>query len=145
VAFLSDSQHAAAAFAAADLAIALTSGRSGHFAARADVLAPDLGSVGSIIKAAALKQAASDDAIALSAVSNVAGAVWGLAGRPGIERGSHATYVTALAASGLAVARLSGGKPSRSATASLIDPEPSVGDDQPSRSCFASSTVHARV
>jgi calcium-translocating P-type ATPase len=124
VAFLSDSPHAARAFAAADLAIALTSGRSGHFAARADVLAPDLGSVGIIIKAAALKQAASHDAIALSAVSNVAGAVWGLRGRPGIERGSYATYVTALAAIGLAVARLSGGKPSRSATARLIDPEP---------------------
>ena len=122
VAFLSDSPHAAAAFAAADLAIAVTSGRSGHFAARADLLAADLGSVAVIIKAAALKQAASDDAIALSAVSNVAGAVWGLRGRPGIERGSYATYVTALAAVGLAVARLSGGRPSRSAR--LIDPEP---------------------
>jgi len=124
VAFLSDSPHAAHAFAAADLAIAVTSGRSGRFAARADLLAPDLGSVEVIVKAAALKQAASDDAVALSALSNLVGAVWGLRGRPGIERGSYATYVTALAAIALAVARLSGGKPSRSAAARLIDPEP---------------------
>src|SRR5205085_976388 len=81
-----------------DLAIGLTSGRSGRFPARADLLAPDLHGVAAIIEAGAQRRAAVLDAVGLSLVANVAGAVWGLRGAPGVERASLAVNVTALAA-----------------------------------------------
>src|SRR5207248_7622198 len=86
VAFVSDSAHAAPAFAACDLAIALSSGRSGQFPARADLLAPDLGALAAIVEAGARREAAARDSVALSVVANVAGAVWGFRGQPGVER-----------------------------------------------------------
>jgi len=124
VAVLSDSPQAAPAFAAADLAIALSSGRSGGFAARADLLAPDLDAVSAIIQAAGRRRAAVDDAILLSVLSNAAGAVLGLRSSVGLERGSQPTYVAALAAVGLASVRLAGGGASALATSRLADPEP---------------------
>jgi len=124
VALLSDSPHAAAAFDAADLAIGLTSGRSGRFAARADLLVSDLDAVGAIVEAAARRRAAIDDAIVLSVASNVVGGVWGLRSAPLIERGSHATYIAALAAVGLSTVRLWGGRASTAATSRLADPDP---------------------
>jgi cation-transporting P-type ATPase I len=107
VAVLSDSPHSAPAFAAADMAIALTSGLSGRFAARADLLVPDLEAVSTIVQAAARRRAAVDDAVTLSLLSNVAGASLGLRSAVGLERGSQPTYIAALAAIGLASVRWS--------------------------------------
>jgi cation-transporting P-type ATPase I len=124
VAVLSDSPHAAPAFAAADMAIALTSGLSGRFAARADLLASDLDAVGAIVQAAARRQAAVDDAITLSVLSNAVGAFLGLRSAVGLERGSQPTYVAALAAIGLASVRQAGGRASGAAVRRLVDPDP---------------------
>jgi cation-transporting P-type ATPase I len=124
VAVLSDSPHAAPAFAAADMALALTSGLSGRFAARADLLAPDLDAVSAIVQAAARRRAAVDDAITLSVLSNAAGAFLGLRSAVGLERGSQPTYIAALAAIGLASVRLAGGTASGLATRRLVDPDP---------------------
>jgi len=124
VAVLSDSPHAAPAFAAADMAIALTSGSSGRFAARADLLAPDLDAVRAVIEAGARRRAAVDDAITLSVLANAVGAIIGLRATVGLARGSQPTYVAALAAIGLASARLAGGGASALATRRLVDPEP---------------------
>src|SRR5262249_44577238 len=84
-AFLSDSAGAAPAFAACDLAIGLCP-RGGRFPARADLLAPDLGSVGVILEAGRRRQSAVRDGVLLSALANVFGAVWGLRQRPGVLR-----------------------------------------------------------
>jgi cation-transporting ATPase I len=124
VAVLSDSPHAAQAFAAADIAIALTSGLSGRFAARADLLAPDLDAVSAIVEAAARRRAAVGDAITLSVLSNAAGGFLGLRSAVGLARGSEPTYMAALAAIGLASVRLSGGVASGVATRRLVDPDP---------------------
>ncbi len=124
VAVLSDSPHAAPAFAAADMAIALTSGRSGRFAAQADLLAPDLEAVSAIVQSAARRRAAVDDAITLSVLSNAAGAFLGLRSAVGLERGSQPTYIAALAAIGLASVRLAGGRASDAASRRLVDPDP---------------------
>jgi len=124
VAVLSDSPHSAPAFAAADIAIALTSGLSGRFAARADLLAPDLDAVSAIVQTAARRRAAVDDAVTLSVLSNAAGAFLGLRSAVGLERGSQPTYIAALAAIGLASIRLAGGRASGVATRRLVDPEP---------------------
>jgi len=124
VAVLSDSPHAARAFAAGDMAIALTSGLSGRFAARADLLAPDLDAVSAIIQAAARRRAAVDGAIGLSMLSNLIGGILGLRTTVGLDRGSQPTYVAALAAIGVASLRLAGGGASGVATRRLADPDP---------------------
>jgi calcium-translocating P-type ATPase len=124
VAVVSDRSHAGPEFAECDLAIALSSGRSGYFAARADLLAPDLSSVAAIIDAGARRDAAVHDSVLLSGLSNVAGALWGLGGNPRFERASQATYRAALAAIGDGFARLRGGARARSVTERLADPEP---------------------
>lgn len=124
VAVLSDSPHSAPAFAAADIAIALTSGLSGRFAARADLLAPDLDAVSAIVIAAARRRAAVGDAVALSMLSNVAGAFFGLRTAVGLDRGSQPTYIAALAAIGLSSLRLAGGGVSGLSARRLVDPAP---------------------
>jgi calcium-translocating P-type ATPase len=124
VAVLSDSAHAAHVFAECDLAIALSSGRGGHFAARADLLATDLSSVAAIIDAGGRRDAAVRDAVLASVGSNVAGAAWGVGGNPRFERGSQATYVAALAAIGAGYPRLAGGSRTRSVRERLSDPQP---------------------
>ena len=124
VAVLSDSAQAAEAFAVCDLAIGLSSGRSSRFAARADFLAPDLAAVGAIVAATARARSATRDSVALSVVANVAGAVWGLTGRPGFERASLAVTGAALLAIADGWARLRGGDRPRSALARVVDPQP---------------------
>jgi cation-transporting ATPase I len=133
VAFVSDSAHAAPMFAACDLAIGWSSGRSGQFPARADLLAPDLGALIAILEAGARRDAATRDAVALSAVANVAGAVWGFRGQPGIERASLAVHITALAA-------LADGWARSSSTRA-----PSAGADGACRMCCVSSTPRRRA
>jgi cation-transporting P-type ATPase I len=124
VAFVSDSADAGAAFAACDLAVGLTPGPHGHFPARADLLAPDVACITAIVEAGARRELAVRDSVIFSAAANIFGAVWGLRGVPGLERASHAVYVTALAAITGGWARLRGGQPSRSSIARLVDPRP---------------------
>ena len=124
VAVLSDSAQAAEAFAVCDLAIALSSGRSSRFAARADLLAPDLASVGAIIAATARARSATRDAVGFSVAANIAGAAWGIAGRPGFERASLAVTAAALLAIADGWARLRGGERPQSALARVVDPQP---------------------
>ena len=124
VAFVSDSADAAEAFAACDLGIGLSSGRSSRFPARADLLAPDLGGVTAILESGARREAAVRDSIGLSLVSNVVGAAWGLRGGAGVETASRVVYVAALAAMADGWARLRGGERPQSVTARLVDPKP---------------------
>jgi hypothetical protein len=124
VAVLSDSASAAEAFELCDLAIGLSSGRSSVFQARADLLAPGLSAVAAIVEAGDRREQVSDISVGMSIVANVAGAVWGLRGDPGLVRASYATYVGALAALGAGWERLRGGRRSRAVIARLTDPHP---------------------
>ncbi|MCI0458820.1 MAG: HAD-IC family P-type ATPase [Gemmataceae bacterium] len=124
VALVSDSAAAAEAFAACDLAIGLSSGRSSRFPARADVLATDLGAIAAMVETGARRDRVVRDAVALSALANGVGALWGWRGRPGVEHAFLAVYLTAIAALADGVARLSGGQRSRSSLAALVDPRP---------------------
>jgi cation-transporting P-type ATPase I len=124
VAVVSDSAASGEAFAGADLAIALTSGLSGHFPARADLLAPSLGAVAAIVATGALRDTAVRDSVLCSMAANAAGAAWGLGGAPAFRRASRATYVGALAAIGVGGVRLRGGRRPRSVAERLADPLP---------------------
>ncbi len=124
VAFVSDSADAAEAFAACDLAVGLSSGRSGRFPARADLLAPDLGAVTAIIEAGIRREATVRDSVGLSLVSNVVGAVWGVRGGAAVETASRVVYVAALAALADGWVRMRGGERPQTVTARLVDPKP---------------------
>ena len=124
VAFVSDSPDAAPAFSACDLAIGLSSGRSSRFAARADLLAPDLAAIAAIVEAGARRDNSARDAVILSLIANGIGAIWGLRGAPGIDTASRAVYATALTAVASGWARLRGGERPRAAAARLVDPRP---------------------
>jgi len=124
VAVLSDSAHTAEAFDACDLAIGLTSGRSSRFPARADLLAPDLSGVMSIVEAGARREATARDSVGFSVLANIAGAVWGFRGGAGIERASLAVYAATLGALADGWARLRGGQRASSTVARLVDPRP---------------------
>jgi cation-transporting P-type ATPase I len=124
VGVLSDTPSAAEAFEACDLAIALSSGRSSEFQARADLLAPGLPAVSAVIDAAARHDQAVRASIGFSTAANVAGALWGLQGEPGLLRASYATYAGALAAIAAGWERLRGGGRSRSVISRLTDPLP---------------------
>ena len=123
VAVVSDTAGAAAAFAACDLAIGINPG-GGHLPARADLLAPDLGAVASVVEAGAYREAAVRDAVALSAAANAVGAVWGFRGRPGIERTGYAVYAAMFGALAAGWARLRGGDRPLSADSGVADPHP---------------------
>lgn len=123
VAFVSDGAHAGMAFDACDLAIGLTDGRN-PIAARADMLAPDLAAVASIVDAGARRDAAVRDAVGLSVVANVAGAIWGFRGGPGVQRASTIVYGGALAALADGWWRLRGGERPRSGLTKVVDPRP---------------------
>jgi calcium-translocating P-type ATPase len=124
IAVVSDSARAGPVFAACDLAIGLSSGRSGLFPARADLLAADLGGVASIMEAGARRDEAVRDSVGISAISNIFGAFWGYLGRPGIERASTAVYLGALGALAVGRLRLRGGERARSSLTFLVDPRP---------------------
>jgi cation-transporting ATPase I len=123
VAYASDNADAAAAFAACDLAIGVTAERT-RFAARADLIAPDLSGVAATIVAGARREATVRDSVALAVLSNLIGAVWGFRGRPDVAHASKAVHVTALAAMGVGWARLSGGKRPLLTVSALVDPRP---------------------
>ncbi|MBA3387695.1 MAG: HAD family hydrolase, partial [Chthoniobacterales bacterium] len=123
VAFVADNARAAAAFAACDLAIGVTLAHS-RLPARADLLAPDLAAVAAIIEAGAKRAATVRDSVALSAVANVAGAIWGFRGAPGIRRASLAVNIAALCALAAGWARLRGGRRTGSSVSRIVDPHP---------------------
>ncbi|MGI8747993.1 MAG: hypothetical protein ACR2J4_06555, partial [Deinococcus sp.] len=121
VAVLSDSAEAAEAFEASDLAIGLTSGRSGRFAARADLLVPDLRAAAEIVGAAAAREVTARNSVVFSVAANVAGIVLGAPGGAGLARASTAVYLASLAALADGWLRLRGGKPPRSSVTRLAD------------------------
>lgn len=124
VAFLSDHAHAAEAFAACDLGIALTDERS-HFPARSDLLAPDLSAVAAIVEAGAAREAAVRDSVGFSLLANAAGAFWGFQPGARLENASYAMYAASFAALGDGWLRLRGGERPRMLTARLgaVHPE----------------------
>jgi len=124
VALAADSAHAAAAFEACDLAIGVTSGRTSHFPARADLLAPDVIALAAIVDAGARREAAVRDSVVLSIGANLFGAAWGFRGTPGLARAAYGVYVAALGALADGWARLRGGERPWSTIARLVDPRP---------------------
>jgi cation transport ATPase len=96
VAFVSDSAHAAPAFADCDLAIGLAP-PTGAFPARADLLAHDLRAVAAVLEAGARRDLAVRDAVGFSLLANVFGAYRSFQGGPGLERASQGVYLAALA------------------------------------------------
>ncbi len=124
VALLSDSAGAAEALAASDIAIALCGSSKDGFPARAELLARDLDGVAEILRTSSRRRAAVNDAIALSALSNVVGAVVGVRAGLGWRLGSEPTHLAALAAVGAVSIRLAGGRPSAASTRRLADPQP---------------------
>src|SRR5262249_51913266 len=97
VAFVSDSAQAAPAFAQCDLAIGLAPSPQGQFPARADLLAPDLDAVVAVLEAGQRRDRTVRDAVTFSAAANLFGAVWGVRGRPGVERAPYGVYASSLA------------------------------------------------
>jgi calcium-translocating P-type ATPase len=125
VALVSDSTEAAPAFAACDLAVGLASPRHGDFQVRADVLAPDLGSLVDLLDAGARRELALRDAVCLAAAANGIGILLGFSPAAlGLERASLAVYFAAFATLGAGWLRLRGGQRPESAQAYLLDPRP---------------------
>ncbi|HXG72073.1 MAG TPA: HAD-IC family P-type ATPase [Gemmatimonadaceae bacterium] len=122
VAFLAGAPDAAA-FGAADLAIALTNGRW-RVTAHADLLVPDLAAVTSVLETAALRTVAARDAVILSAIASVIGAVWGLRGRPALAQAALPATAAALGALGAGWVRLRGGARTTSVAGAIADPRP---------------------
>jgi cation-transporting ATPase I len=108
-----DGAHAGHEFAESDLALGVGELAEGWFAGRADVLVADLEDVAVLLEIGARRNAAVSDAVLASALANLAGGAWGLAGDPNFARASQATYVGALTAMADGQLRLRG-VPSRS-------------------------------
>jgi len=85
---IGDSVSSGAAFDRCDLAIGLSSGVSESFPARADLLAPGLEAVATVIEAAGRRDAAVRDSAALSAAANLGGAAWGALQGPPFRLGN---------------------------------------------------------
>ncbi|HEY3947283.1 MAG TPA: HAD-IC family P-type ATPase [Solirubrobacteraceae bacterium] len=124
VAIVGDSVRSGAAFDRANLAIALSSGLSGPFPARADLLVPRLEVVASILDAGARRDAAVRDALLLSVSTNVGGATWGLWRRTPFRMGNRPAHIGGLLAMADSTARLWGGRRLRTVTERLSDPLP---------------------
>jgi calcium-translocating P-type ATPase len=124
VAVVGDSAKSAAAFDRCDLAIGLSSGKSGSFAARADLLAPRLEAAAAIIEAGARRDAAVRDGVLISAAANAGGAIWGALRRPPFALGNRPAQIGGLAAIADSTARLWGGRRARTVTERLSDPLP---------------------
>jgi cation-transporting ATPase I len=110
VAVVSDSAHAASAFADCDLALGLLWQQASRFPARADLLARDLSGVAAVLQAGARREQAVRDGVLLSALANGVGALVGLGGSPGVERASRGVYLAALGALADTWFRLLGGR-----------------------------------
>lgn len=123
VALVSDHAGAMAGFAACDLAIGLSDDRS-HFPARADLLAPDLTAMATIVAAGTQRDATVRDSVGLAIVSNITGMIWGFKGAPGVARASRVVYLTALGALADGWLRLRGGHRAAATAVRLLDPQP---------------------
>lgn len=125
VAFVSDSAEAGAAFAAADLAVAVT-GRSATFHARADILVPELGTLVAVLDAAGRHERTVRDATAISLLTNVIGTVRFVRGSATTLPGATKPMTMAtLATLSLAWWRLRGGEAPRAGGGPrFIDPQP---------------------
>jgi calcium-translocating P-type ATPase len=121
---VSDTPESAAAFAAANLAIGLSAGRTRAFPAPVDLLAPDLAVVAEAAAAGERRDRAARDTIWLSAAANAVGALWLFARRPTVRAASTGANLARAAALVTAWARLRGGRPHRSSIALLVDPRP---------------------
>ncbi|MCW3047790.1 MAG: family hydrolase [Solirubrobacterales bacterium] len=126
VEIVGDSADSAAAFDAADLAIGLTSGLSGQFGARADLLAPRLEAVGAIVEAGVRHDLALRDATLFSLASNVAGGAWAIRTAPPFRAAGKPVLLGGLAAMLDATVRLGGGRRERTVTERLADPLPEL-------------------
>jgi calcium-translocating P-type ATPase len=124
VALATDSPRSAEAVEACDLAIGLAEGRTTRFAARVDLLAPDLKAVAAVIEAGALRELAVRDGVVFSALGNIFGAIDGLRNRPGIRRASWPMNIASAAALVASWLRLRGGARPRATLAHLTDPKP---------------------
>jgi calcium-translocating P-type ATPase len=124
VAVVSDGAHAGPVFEACDLAIGLSSGRSSHFPARADLLAPDVNAVTAIVEAGARRRSAMRESVAISGFSNLVGVFLGFQGELGLVEASYSVYLAALGAIAGTWYRLRGGDRARSTVARLVDPRP---------------------
>ena len=124
VAYVSDGAQGVGAFEQCDLAIGITSGHSGRYAARADVLAPDLAVVASIIEAGAIGKQVIRDSVGLGVVSNIVGAALCLMGPTGIVGASRTVHLATLAAYADAAIRFRGGERTRALSDAYTDPRP---------------------
>jgi cation transport ATPase len=124
VAVVGDSVRSASAFDRCDLAIGVSSGQSGSFSARADLLSPRLEAVAAIIQAGARRDAAVRDGVLVSAAANAGGAAWGALRRPPFRLGNRPAHIGGLIAITDAVLRLGGGRRARTVTERLSDPFP---------------------
>jgi calcium-translocating P-type ATPase len=125
VALVSDCAHAAAGFAACDLAIGIGSARTGEFPVRADILAPDMRGVADLLEAGARREQGVRDGVGLSIAATAMGAALGMSSSQiGTERASVGVYLAALAAMGAVNFRSRGGYRPESSLAHLADPHP---------------------
>jgi cation-transporting P-type ATPase I len=124
VAVVGDSARSAVAFEGCDLAIGLTSGLSGRFPARADLLAPRLEAVAAITEAGVRRDAAVRDAVLMSIAANAGGAVWGGLSGPAFRLGTRPAQIGGLAAMSDSAWRLRGGRRARTVVERLSDPLP---------------------
>ncbi|HEX8855135.1 MAG TPA: cation-transporting P-type ATPase [Thermoleophilaceae bacterium] len=124
VSVLGDGAHAAAAFDASDLAVGLSSGVSGRFAARADLLAPGLEAVGAVVEAGARRDLAVRDGAAVAVLSGAGGATWGALRTIPFKVATRPDHLGGVAAISDSLVRLRGGRPARTVTQRLSDPQP---------------------
>jgi calcium-translocating P-type ATPase len=125
VGLVADSVDAAESLAAADLGIAVTGGIAGGFTATADLLAPDLAAVRTVLDVARRREQAEREAISVSIIATVVGAAWEILGRPGLRRLAFEVGAASLVAVGLAWWRLRGDDGVRQKRgARLVDPQP---------------------
>jgi cation-transporting P-type ATPase I len=125
IAFASDSPHAGPGFAECDLAIGIV-GPATQFPARADLLAPDLAALASIVDTLARRDAAVRDAVAIAGISDAAGAAWAARARTELTLGQAGTPtgIATLLALAWSRYRLRGENPGWRAPVPVTDPRP---------------------
>jgi len=124
VAYVSDGALGAEPFEQCDLAIGMTTGRSGQFSARADVLAPDITALCSIMEAGAITAKVKRESVGLGIIANIVGAALCVLGPTGIVGASRAVYLATLATYANAAYRFRGGDRQLSYTDLFADPKP---------------------
>jgi cation-transporting P-type ATPase I len=123
VCFISDSAHAAQAFAACDLAIGVYSPQN-PLPARADFLTPDIETITRLIDTAKRRDDSVRDSAVVSACASTVGALWSAGRAPTVRGAFSVSSLPALAALGLSLLRLRGGDKPRDPLAHITDPHP---------------------